>query len=402
MNQVPLFFYFCRSFHLFFAQTDQNLTHCMQQRDNLLGVFSAIYRWRKTIRNICALTFVGSVALTLTLHNYYKATTIFYPSSPQVANPELIFGTTGQATEYFGSDRDLDRMAEIANSNEVVDFMLHRFNLYVHYDIDSTDREGPHDVREEFRELYSAQKNKNDAIELSIEDTDPKVAAQMANAARDKINEIGQRLIKENQGRLLAAFEDNIHRKTAELAMLGDSLKRLQAKYNIFNVGAQGEQLSTLLAQAESEIVRSQAKLEVLQGNPLIPLDTIEYIKANLRASERQRQSLTAANPKGDNLSIKSFNEGLPLVSVISDLHYQARKQLSYDKERYNQIKAAFNTDIPSLQVVEKAEPPLIKSRPRRSILVIVSVLAAFLFSVIGVLVADSYREVNWRDIFVK
>lgn len=374
----------------------------MQQRDNLLGVFSAIYRWRKTIRNICALTFVGSVALSLTLHNYYKATTIFYPSSPQVANPELIFGTTGQATEYFGSDRDLDRMAEIANSNEVVDFMLHRFNLYVHYDIDSTDREGPHDVREEFRELYSAQKNKNDAIELSIEDTDPKVAAQMANAVRDKINEIGQRLIKENQGRLLAAFEDNIHRKTAELAMLGDSLKRLQAKYNIFNVGAQGEQLSTLLAQAESEIVRSQAKLEVLQGNPLIPLDTIEYIKANLRASERQRQSLTAANPKGDNLSIKSFNEGLPLVSVISDLHYQARKQLSYDKERYNQIKAAFNTDIPSLQVVEKAEPPLIKSRPRRSILVIVSVLAAFLFSVIGVLVADSYRDVNWKDVFAK
>lgn len=372
----------------------------MQQRDNLLGVFSAIYRWRKTIRNICALTLVGSVVLSLFLHNYYKATTIFYPSSPQLANPELIFGTTGQVTEYFGSDRDLDRMAEIANSNEVVDFMLQKFGLYLHYDIDSTDREGPYDVRQEFRELYSAQKNKNDAIELSIEDTDPKVAAQMANAARDKINEIGQRLIKENQGRLLATFEDNIQRKTAELTMLGDSLKNLQAKYNIFNVGAQGEQLSTLLAQAESEIVRSQAKLEVLENNPLIPQDTIQYIKANLRASERQRQSLTAANPKGDNLSIKSFNEGLPLVSVISDLHYQARKQLSYDKERYSQIKASYNTDIPSLQVVENAEPPLIKSRPRRSIIVVVSVLAAFLFTVLGALVADAYREVNWKEVW--
>ncbi|HND88864.1 MAG TPA: hypothetical protein PK971_11080, partial [Saprospiraceae bacterium] len=220
----------------------------MQQRDNLLGVFSTIYRWRKMIRNVCLVTLVGSIALSLMLHNYYKATTIFYPSSPQVANPELIFGTTGQATEYFGSDRDLDRMAEIANSNEVVDYMLRKFDLYTHYDVDSTDREGPHDVREEFREMYSALKNKNDAIELSIEDTDPKMAAAMANAARDKINEIGQRLIKENQGRLLATFEDNIGRKTAELNQLGDSLKYLQAKYNIFNVGAQGEQLSTQLA----------------------------------------------------------------------------------------------------------------------------------------------------------
>lgn len=371
----------------------------MQQRDNLLGVLSTIYRWRKMIRNVCLITLAGSIALSLLLHNYYKATTIFYPSSPQLANPELIFGTTGQVTEYFGSDRDLDRMTEIANSNEVVDFMLGKFNLYLHYDIDSTDREGPYDVREEFREMYSAQKNKNDAIELSIEDTDPKLAADMANAARQKINEIGQRLIKENQGRLLATFEDNINRKTTELTQLGDSLKFLQAKYNIFNVGAQGEQLSTQLAQAESEIVRLGAKLEVLQGNPLIPLDTIEYIKANLKASQRQRQSLTTSNPSGDNLSIKSFNEGLPVVSVLSDLHYQARKQLSYDKERYNQIKAAFNTDIPSLQVVEHAEVPLIKSRPKRSIIVIVSVLAAFLFSVLAALVADAYRDVNWQNI---
>ncbi|HND89404.1 MAG TPA: hypothetical protein PK971_13810, partial [Saprospiraceae bacterium] len=155
----------------------------------------------------------------------------------------------------------------------------------------------------------------------------------------------------------------------------------------------------TQLAQAESEIVRLGAKLEVLQGNPLIPLDTIEYIKANLKASQRQRQSLITTDPKGDNLSIKSFNEGLPLVSVVSDLHYQARKQLSYDKERYSQIKAAFNTDIPSLQVVEHAETPLIKSRPKRSIIVIVSVLAALLFSVLGALVADAYRNVNWKEL---
>jgi uncharacterized protein involved in exopolysaccharide biosynthesis len=72
---------------------------------------------------------------------------------------------------------------------------------------------------------------------------------------------------------------------------------------------------------------------------------------------------------------------------------------LSYDKERYNQIKAAYNTNIPSLQVVEAAETPLIKSRPHRSILVIASVIAAFLFAVIAVLIADAYRDVDWRSL---
>lgn len=368
-------------------------------RDNLLGVFRTIYRWRKTIRNICLIALIGSIGFSLMLDNYFKATTIFYPASPELANPELIFGYTSQVTQYFGSDRDLDRLDEIANSNEVADYMVKKFNLYRHYDIDSTSLKGQSKVRERFLNLYAAQKNKNDAIELSVEDADPEMAAVMANAARDKINEIAQRLIKNSQSRLLATFEDNISRKTTELALLGDSLRILQAKYNIYSVTDQGEQLSTQLAKAESEIVRGKARLEVLENNPLIPRDTIEYIKANLKAYQRERQSLMTPEAGGNNLSVKSFNEGLPKVSVLSDLHFQARKQLSYDKERYNQIKAAYNTDIPALQVVEAAEKPLLKSRPKRSILVISAVLAAFMFSVLGVLIADAYRDFRWKDI---
>lgn len=371
----------------------------MNNRDNLLGVFQAIYRWRKAIRNICIISLIGSIVYSLTLDNYYQASTIFYPASPRLANPELIFGYTSQVTDYFGSDRDLDRLDEIANSGEVVDFMVKRFDLYQVYGLDSTSLKGRAKVREYFRNLYVAQKNKNDAIELSVEDTDPKRAAEMANAARDKINEIAQRLIKSSQNRLLATFEENIKNKAAELEILGDSLRLLQAKYNIYSGAEQGEQLSAQLSKAESEVIRSRARLEVLENNPLIPRDTVEYIKANLRAYERERQNLMSPNLKNSGVSVKDYNEGLPKVSVMTDLHFQARKQLSFDLERYNQIRAAYNTDIPAVQIIEIAEPPLLKSRPKRSILVIASVVAAFLFSVLGVLIAEAYSDFKWKDI---
>jgi tyrosine-protein kinase Etk/Wzc len=280
-----------------------------------------------------------------------------------------------------------------------VDYMVRRFHLYDVYGLDSTTQKGRAKVREYFRNLYTASKNKNDAIELSIEDTDPQRAANMANAARDKINEVAQRLIKSSQARLLATFEENITRKNAELQLLGDSLKYLQARYNIYSGAEQGEQLSAQLAAAESEIVRGRARLEVLDNNPLIPRDTIEYIKANLRAYERERSNLMSPDPKGNNLSIKGFNEGLPKVTVMTDLHFQARKQLSFDLERYNQIKSTYLTDISALQVVEIAEAPPIKSRPKRSILVLASVMAAFLFSILGVLLAETYRDFKWGDI---
>lgn len=371
----------------------------MDHRDNLLGVFQTLYRWRKTIRNVCLLALAGSVVFSLLLDNYYQATTIFYPTSPQLANPELMFGNTGQVTDYYGSDRDLDRMAEIATGKELEDYMVARFRLYEHYGIDSSAAKGPFKVRQLFRSLYNAQKNKNDAIEISVEDTDPKMAAEMANAARDKINEIGQRLTKESQSKLLSAFEDNITRKKGELERLGDSLRRTQAFYGIYDPVAQGEQLSEQLSTAESEITRGRAKLEVLEKNPAIPRDTIAYIRANLVGYERQRQQLMATAQSGDNITIRRFNEGFPQVAVLQDLHFQARKQLSYDLERYNQIKAAYNTDIPALLVVEAAEVPLIKSRPKRSIIVIAAVAAAFLFTLLAALIADAYRDIRWSDI---
>ena len=371
----------------------------MENRDNLLGVFQTIYRWRKTIRNVCLLALAGSIAISLFLKDYYQGTTIFYPASPQLANPELLFGNSGQVAEYYGSDRDLDRLAEIGTSKELEDYMVRRFKLFDHYDIDSTAKKGPYKVREQFRALYNLQKNKNDAIELSVEDTDPKMSADMANAARDKINEVGQRLTRESQSKLLAAFEENIKRKKSELELLGDSLQHTQEFFGIYAPGPQGEQLSEQLATAEAEITRSRARLDVLEKNPQIRRDTIAYIRANLNAYQAQREQLLSNSFDGANITVKRYNEGSPKIAVLQDLHFQARKQLSYDLERYNQILATFNTNIPSLLVVETAEPPLIKSRPKRSIIVLASVLVAFLFTVLAALIADAYKDLRWQDI---
>ncbi|MFM9951682.1 MAG: hypothetical protein ACKV1O_27380 [Saprospiraceae bacterium] len=369
----------------------------MSNRDNLLGVLGTIYRWRKALRNTCLIALIGSIAIALWMDTYYKATTIFYPSNQDLSKPELIFGAMSKVTEYYGSDKDVDRILEIAASNELVDYMIDRFGLFQHYNIDSTSHEGRYWARLKFRDLYVVQKNRNDAIELTVEDTDPKMASDMANGAREKIDEITQGLTKNSQAKLIASFDANIKRKISELSRLGDTLRNVQAEYNIYSGGYQGEQLSEQLTRAEEDIARNRARLEVLDGNPLIPLDTIEYIKANLRGATRQRQMLLAHNPKGGNTTIRDYNEGIGKVSIANDLHNQARKQLSYDLERYNQILATYNTDIPAVQVVEMAEPPLMKSRPRRGVIVIGAVMAALLFTLFAAFLADAYRDINWK-----
>jgi hypothetical protein len=49
--------------------------------------------------------------------------------------------------------------------------------------------------------------------------------------------------------------------------------------------------------------------------------------------------------------------------------------------------------------LVEAAEVPIYKSRPVRSLICIGEVFIAFILSVIGVLILDVYKDVNWREI---
>ncbi|MEL6718986.1 MAG: hypothetical protein AAFP82_09745 [Bacteroidota bacterium] len=65
-------------------------------------------------------------------------------------------------------------------------------------------------------------------------------------------------------------------------------------------------------------------------------------------------------------------------------------------------MRAAYTAEISAIILVEKAAVPIVKSRPIRSILVLASVIAAFVFMVIGVLLYDNYKDLDWKGIFKK
>lgn len=363
--------------------------------EHLLDVLKVLWRHRIWIRNITLLALVGSLVVSLLLPNYYKSVSSFYPASPDLASPEQLFGTTSVATDYFGNEHDLDRLLEIANSDDLVDFMIDSFKLYEHYAIDPTDADGPYDVRKKFRKLYVVEKNRFDAIEISIEDKDKTRCAPMINAAREKINQLAQKLTRESQAKLLSAFETNMAEKQIAIAKLNDSLEQVKNLYGIYDVGSQGEQLAELSTASRAQVVQMRAILQSLEADGNVPRDTIAFIRARLRGYEKHLESLQSSGA----LSAASYNKGAPLVQVLQDLHFQARKQLSYDLERYNQIKATYQTAIPALHLIQAGEEPLRKSRPTRSVWVLVSVLSAFIFTSLGVLLRESFKEVSWKRI---
>lgn len=364
----------------------------MEKRDSLLGVLQTLFKWKRKIITVCVVAVVGAIVISLLLPNYYEAKTTFLAVSPDQAKPEVLYGKGQLKTEYYGNENDIDRLLTVAESNELIDFLIDSFQLYEHYDINPEVSKADFKVRQRLLNLYEVTKTKRDAIELSIEDTDRELSAQMVNAARQKIDDITRQLLLLGQQKVISSYQDNITNKEQQLQSLSDSLSALRERYGIYNLMGQTEALTTQLSEVESTLIRNKGRLEALKATRGIPRDTIQMIQAKVSGLEQEYENL--------NQKMARFNEGLSRVGALDRQYKEATQTLSEDMERLKQSLSTSQSNIPTILLVEEAKVPLIKSRPKRSIIVAVVGIVAFLFSVIGVLLLDAYSDVEWKKIY--
>ncbi len=364
----------------------------MANKDNLISVVGTLFRYRRPILWATFLTGIGSLLISVfLLDNMYKATTSFYPLSSDVFKPEQMFGTSTKDMDFYGTEADVDRLLTIGQSGDMYNFLIKKFDLYKHYKIDTTSERAPIKVREALERLYEVKKTKQNAIEVSVEDKDRALAATMANVARDKIDEIAQKMVREVQYNQIRGFESNFLQKEKGMNVIGDTLSRMRELYGVIDPLRQTEAVTKVSVEAKGNYVRSKARLDALKGINTVSPDTLAMLGATLKGYEEEL--------KESNETMKKYNQGYNGVSVMKDLYEQERNQLGRDKQRYLQLKVAYETPTQALKTVEIAAVPIDKSRPKRSIIILSTMLIAFVLMVVGALIAENYRDVDWSEV---
>lgn len=72
---------------------------------------------------------------------------------------------------------------------------------------------------------------------------------------------------------------------------------------------------------------------------------------------------------------------------AMDDYVEKVQNQLGYDRIRLEQIQSVLTAQSPGIYVVEHAETPLEKSKPKRSVLVIAATMLTFLLASLGTVV---------------
>ncbi|MEM1120464.1 MAG: hypothetical protein AAGJ18_08425, partial [Bacteroidota bacterium] len=328
----------------------------MEQRENLLDVLKIFYQWLKPIAYLCLAVGLGTALISLLLSNYYESTTTFYANSIDQAKPGQIFGTSTRDIEFYGDDRDNDRLLTIAESNELKDYMIQTFDLYRHYEIDSTKEKAAYNVRRTFNKHYTVLKTKRDAIQLSVEDTDKALAKEMVNTARERVNELAVKIVKEQLQNYQTSLEKNIEEKNKQLQILDDSIQAISARYGVYNTETQGEIFATQILTAESQLANATAKLGALKSAGA-PKDSLTRISANIAGYQSEVKTLKK--------SINKFNEGQSKVLVLERRQKDMSNKLGEEGVQLNQLKTAYNSNITAINLIEAGTIPLIKSRPK-------------------------------------
>lgn len=309
----------------------------MNEQQNLVSATRTLLKWKKHILAVSFLSAaVAALVALFVLDEYYLSQSVFYPINQAQNDKNIIFSSTsGTSVNYFGDKNDVNRLLTMANSKQLIEEVIDSFGIVEHYKIS---REKPYwktKVYKSFLKNYSAIKTEKDAIEISLFDTDPKLAATIVNTIVQILDERNSKAIKENRGRLLAALENDIEigeRKLAQLNIEADSL----------------------IKSNRLKISFSQYGELIVDGDNFLARETVRQLFREI--NNTQRELLNKTN--------------------IQD-----------------QLKVSVANTVSSISVVEKAEPADRREKPQRTLIVVVAFIIAFIFSCIGALLLEQFNE---------
>lgn len=350
---------------------------------SLLNVFQEIYKWKKHI--IITILTIGVVTaiILLLMPNYYKASTTFYPASPTLATPSPL-GYDENAKYVYGGGDDLDRLFSILNSENVMNHLILKYDLYKTYDIDSSKINGKHLMLMQFKANYKSKRTKYDAIELTVEDKDPKVAAEIANEARDYANLLIQKIIKESQFKGIESLEKNISLQEEKVSNLADTIQIVKSNSKMIDPYFQSETFSAEVIKAEGNLADAKAKADYYSKFDSKKDSTIKYRAIAIGLESKVAQLRTR---------LTTFYEVGPWIRKKEMEYSRSADQLSIEKEKLSQMLASYNNAFTGIHIIDKAIPPYNKSRPKRTLIVLGAMMLAAVTSILGILLLNSIKQ---------
>lgn len=355
---------------------------------NLLDYWRVIQKYR---RMILGLAFIS--VFTAGFYSYFIATKIYESKSAILAPREsggggagiagaLSSSTVGQLLGGLGSiiqsgATNRDTFLAILKSRTMAEDLVSRFNLKDYYKGRFTE-----DAIRILEKATDIKVTKEGVITVAVEDKDRKLAAAIANAYVTTLDRLFSRLGTTDASRQRAFIADRLEKTEKALRQAEEALRRFQEKNKAVVITEQTRTAIEEAAKQRGQIAAAEVQLEVMrsfatEGNPQLIQQKrqIEEMKRQLAQMEYGRGldpgsgADTLARDKQDfHVPFTKVPElGMDLVRLTREVKIQ-ETVFSLLTSQFEQAKIAEARDTPVVQILDRAVPAEIRSKPKTSL----------------------------------
>ena len=365
-----------------------------------------VLAWRKFIYRATLAAAIVSVAVSLAMPNWYEATATCMPPQEGESRGGLL-SMFSQVGMDFGSAGLLsatpmtDSMIGILKSRRIRGQVVDRFDLEQVY----RSRSREHAIKSLDNHLI-ADTTAEGFVIVRVEDRDRERAAGMANAFMEFLDDYHRQTSVERATRTRLYVETALEENGQRLDEATEALKEFQKRHLAIDLTEQTRVTVDAVAALEAERTRLELEKGVLEGFSGPGQTRMRQIDAELRGLEGKLEQVTGATASGDEEDGGDAGVVIPL-SEIPDLAYRladlTREVIVLEKVRAflgSQLEDARiqeTRDLEVVHVLDHAVPPVKKSRPRRSLIVILTTGLVFLASVAVAFLIDGLLEYSER-----
>jgi tyrosine-protein kinase Etk/Wzc len=294
----------------------------------------------------------------------------------------------------LGIKNPADMYVSLLTSRTVEDAMIQRFGLMAEYR-----EKRMSDARKEFERRTTAEAgNKDGLIRISVEDRDPKRAAELANGYVEEFRKLSSSLAITEAARRRLFFEQQLQQAKDDLTKAEEAMKKTQQSTGVLQIDSQARSLIESAAVLRAQVVAKEVQIQSMRSFAAEDNPGLILAKQQLAALQSQLDRLAGSqHDTGSDINLSKgrvTESGMEYLSRFRDLkYYETVFELLAKELEIAKLDEAREGAI--VQVVDAAVPPDRKSFPPRALIVVLMTLLGFFVACAWCIVCESFRRIK-------
>ena len=343
-----------------------------------------------------------AIVVSLLLPVRYEANIVLLPPAQNSSIGSSLLGqlgnmgALGSLASLAGGGLNLknpaDMYVSLLTSRTVEDAMIRRFGLMQEYH-----EKKMSDARKAFERRSTAVAGSKDGlIRLTVEDGDPKRAAELANGYVEEFRKLSGSLAITEAARRRLFFEQQLQQTKEKLTGAEDAMTKTQQSTGVLQIDSQARALIESAAVLRGQVVAKQVQIEGMRSFATDDNPNVFLAKQELAALQSQLDRVAGSKQDlGSDINMSKgrvTQSGMEYVRRVRDLKYQETIFELLAKE-FEVAKLDEAREGAIVQVVDVAVPPDRKSSPHRTLIVIGATILSFFVAVFWVLMGRGLKR---------